>query len=269
LKISIADNTDMPRSMALTQANAMALAQVAQGLSQVPWGGELVATIADLLGVPFNVGPGRNDRREAEYRLNKLCAIEDRVKSKNPEMLLNPTEGGKFLFSKLEEFCGPQSLAGITDEDGRAAFIFMQDHSAFMDVYKDWLFGEDAKTVSDALKLAVIQLWMEHKKAELVLEEQKAQWTQEISQTLNPQPEQPDPAVAEAAQNDAEQRQVGAAMMEHQVGEQAKDADVQRQMTLKEHETGIEEQAKDAELGRTLVEQAHAAELNKGREARQ
>lgn len=229
----VAGNTASPRSMALTNANAMAFAQIAASFAKfdMPWVQELLATIADSLGVPFNIGPGRTDRREAEYRMNKLAAIEDRIALKNPNYLANTEQAAMLMFKALAQFCYP--LIQTVEEDPVGCFI--QDHGAFMDVYKDALFSEQAKMWSQARKNVVIQLWMLHYDAQMAHDFAVATKQKALQETLVPQPTPPTPEEV-AAQTDAEdERAVAAEMLTRQADEEAKNADLQRKLDEKEH----------------------------------
>lgn len=267
LNIGIAQNTDQPRSMALTQANMFALAQAAASLKDAPGGMEILSMMADNLGFPLNIGAGRSDRREAEYRLNKLAAIEERITAKNPAYLLNAQVAAGQMFALLEEFCGvlalpdevPPELAetpeGKAQNEMRAAFIFMPDHPSFMDTYKDALLSEEAKASwSDARKLVAVQLWMEHYKAQLAGELEKAKLMQEAQQ-----PEQPDPEQIKAAQAEEDKRQLTAMAIQQQVDEEKADAEHQRQLDAKAAEHDLSEEAKDADLEREVIKQGHQA----------
>lgn len=261
VNINVAENSDTPRSMALTQAKAMAFGQIAQAFAtaQVPWAIEVLATIADTLGLPFEIGPGRTDRREAEYRLNKLAAIEERIAAKNPNYLANTEEAATLMFTALAQFCYP--LIEPADSESEPVGLFLQDHDSFMDVYKDALFSEQAKTWSQARKNVVVQLWMLHYEAQATRQFADATLQKRLQATLAPQPTPEELA----AQQDAEdERAVAAETLTRQADEEAKDADLQRKMDEKEH---------DAELD-ISKEQARAALLpppanGKGAPARQ
>lgn len=241
LNITVAKNSDMPQSRALTQAKVIAFGQFAQAFAKVqaPWATEVMSTMADLLGVSVNLGPGRTDRREAEYQLNKLIAIEQRIKDKNPELLLDAQAAAEQMFVLLEKMCGPVSNASAeaAQKGGSHAFQFMLDHPTFKDVFKDFLQGEKSKSTSDALRLVVVQLWMEHHKAEMARQMLTTQFQAELEAELNPQPEVP-PAPTEeelAAQQDAQdERMVAGQMLERKADEEAKDKDLQRSLAEKE-----------------------------------
>lgn len=241
ISIAIAKNTDTPRSLALTQARMAEFGQIAGALSQsqAPWVPDLLAEIADALSIPFNVGEGRSDRREAEYRLNKLMAINERIREKHSNTVTDAQELAETMYAKLEEFCKP-----LIDP-------FMHDHTAFMDVYKDWLFGERAKTASEAARLVVVQLWMEHFKAKIGMELEAAKLQKEIADEINPPPEppMPDPAQVAAQQDEQDQRRLLEATVEHETAEEAKDNDLERDIARREH---------DAEM-RLLTEGARQA----------
>lgn len=252
INIGVAQNTDMPRSLALNQANMFALAQAAQGLAQVPGGMEMLTLMADNLGVPLNVGQGRSDRREAEYRLNKLAAIEERIQSRKPELLLSAQAAAGQMFTLLEEICGVALMLPPESDDpgvreARAAFIYMQEHDSFKDTYKDALMSEEARASwSQPRKLVVIQLWMEHFKAQLAgkVEGQK------LIQEMQPDNE-PDPEAAAEAQAAQDKRALAEAALTRQMDEEAKDADLERR-----HEE------EDAKLERDLERREHDAAMN-------
>jgi hypothetical protein len=228
LSISVKENTDTPRSMALTQANIMAFGQIASGLKDVPWGLELLSTMGDVLGIPFEIGPGRSDRREAEYRLNKLAAIEARALAKNPSFLADTAAAATRMYEVMAEICAP-----LVDP-------FMHEHESFKDVYKDWLFGERAKTSSDAMKAVVGKLWFDHFEAQQAQQFKLAELTKKLSGEVNPQPDEDDQA----------ETAVAGAALEHITEQDSRDADMQR-----------EEAQKDEDLKRRLVEKAAEHEL--------
>lgn len=237
LNINIAANSDTPRSMALTNAKAMAFGQIAQAFAKAnaPWAQEVLASIADTIDMPFSVGPGRVDRREAEFRLNKLAAIEERMAAKNPNYLADTEQAAKAMFNALAEICYPLMEPLESDAQG----IFMQDHGSFMDVYKDALFSEEAKTWSPARKRVVIALWMQHYDAQIARQFEQADREKKIGEIINPPPPQPtDEEIA--AKTDAEdERTVAAEALTRQADEAAKDADLQRKLDEKEHEAEL------------------------------
>ncbi|HKS27813.1 MAG TPA: hypothetical protein VJS44_08340 [Pyrinomonadaceae bacterium] len=254
LNISVSKNTDMPRSSALDSAKAMALAQLSAGLARVPWGAELLATVADTMGISVNIGQGRNDRREAEYRLNKLAAIEDYIRAKKEELLANDQQAAEFMYTKLETYCGLLGMDSAADEKEVAAFMFMQDHEAFKDVYKDWIFGEEAKTATNARKLCVAQMWLEHEKALKGSQIYEAQFMKELQDEIAPPPEEPsaDEAMLAAAAAQEEQERMREQALEdedlrHEREQEAKDADLEREKAKMTHKAQTQLIVKQAE----------------------
>lgn len=220
----VAPNTDMPRSMALIQANTMAFANAAAALKDAPYGNEILSQLGDVLGVPLSIGAGRADRREAEYRLHKLAAVEERILERNPQFAADAGMAAQTMLQALEKFCAPLIEP------------FMHDHDAFMDVYKDWLFGEQAKTASEAIKAVVVELWMRHFKAKIEAAAQLAMLQQQVGQMVNPQPSPEE--IATQSNEQRQQEMEGAALA-----------------------YAASEEAKDSELERDLIRQAHAAEI--------
>jgi hypothetical protein len=212
MSIGISKNTDAPRSQALTQANTMAFGQIAGQLAQAPWGGEVLSTIADVLGIPYNIGPGRSDRREAEYRLNKLALYEERMEQKNPALLADIPKAADKMMTLLDEHCAP-----LIDP-------FLHDHAAFADVYKDWTFGEASKTASGARRLVVYQLWKLHFFAQQEQQFKLAAHMKELEARTQGPPPDPD-EVAEQA--------VAGKLVDQQIEGQAKDAELQRKLIEK------------------------------------
>jgi hypothetical protein len=234
LNINVAANSDTPRSMALTNAKAMAFGQIAQAFA-VPdapsWSLDVLASIADTLDIPLSIGPGRIDRREAEYRLNKLAAIEERIASKDPNYLANVDGSAQAMFKALAQICHPLMQPIQVNPEG----VFMQDHQSFMDVYKDGLFSEEAKTWSMPRKAVVQLMWMQHYDAQLSLQFEQAKRQKEIADTISPPPPQPTPEELAAQQDQEDQRAVAGEMLTRQADEAQKDADLQRRMDEKEH----------------------------------
>jgi len=294
LTIKVVPNTDRPRSMALTQSTLMALGQMAPALANVPWGGELLSIMGDVAGIPLDIGPGRVDRREAEYRLNKLSAIVERIQAKDSAYLANSEQAAVEIYNMLARFCGPL----IQTES--PASMFMQDHQSFMDVYKDALLGEEAKMWPDAQKLVVIQLWMDHFNEQMTGEAKKAEMAKEVQDKITPPPPEPslpqkiaeglsikytdlaaapsplqaqvlqlaglqvEPAQASDQTSSDGQNTLVQSAVEHEAGEESKDTDVERQMALNEHQHHLDEEAKDNQMHRDLAKQAHSAQQNGG-----
>jgi hypothetical protein len=211
----------------------------------------VLSSIADTIGLPFSIGPGRTDRREAEYRLNKLAAIEERIAKKNPNYLADVTAAAQAMFNALAEICAPLLEPLEKNQQG----VFMQDHQSFMDVYKDALFSEEARTWTLPHKAVVELLWMQHYDAQIALQFEQAARQKQIADTISPPPPPPPPPPSpeeEAAQTDAEdQRAVAAEALTRHADEAQKDADMQRRMDEKEHDAELElskEQARAALL---------------------
>jgi hypothetical protein len=245
LRITIAENSDKPRSMTLTQANIMAFGQLAAQLGKVPWGAELLSTIADTLGIPWSLGEGRNDRKEAENRLSKLHAIAARIEERDPALYADDQKCADFMFTQLAKFCYPLIELVREDEDIETepfnpAGVFMQDHAAFMDVYKDYIFSTEGQMAKPAKKLVVIQLYMEHFKAKLMVEQEMGQLQKELVESLQPAEPTPEELAAAAdAQGEAlaatEQKQLQAAAIRYEADEEAKDAELERDLVRAEH----------------------------------
>jgi hypothetical protein len=241
MSIEIAPNTDMPRSMALTQANMMAFAQIAEALipviGQIPWAAELLSTIADSMNIPFNIGPGRNDRREAEFRLNKLASIEEFILSEQPDLVTNSMAAAALMYEHLAKHCFPL-VEKMPDKADDVPRMFMQDHNAFMDVYKDAIFSEQGKAWSNARKLAVLKLWEGHYVAQLGKQFEEAALTAELQAELNPappEPTQPSPEEVAAAQGQEDQRALAEHAIKHETDEEAKDSQLERDLVKQEH----------------------------------
>jgi hypothetical protein len=243
VNINVAANSDTPRSLALTQAKAMAFGQIAAAFArtEVPWVEDMLASLADTLGIPFDIGPGRSDRREASYRLNKLAAIEERIKEKNAMMLADTAKAALLMFAALSEFCEP-----LMQPDDPSA-MFLQDHQAFMDVYKDALFSEEAKSWSDARRQVVVQMWMMHFQANEARDFKLAEKQRGVAETVAPPPAEPTPEDMAAQQDAEDERMVAGQMLEREADERAKDADSQRRMTEAEHQAELDMATTEAE----------------------
>lgn len=262
MTVGIKSNTDMPRSMALTQANYLAFAQAAAQVLVVsegnPWIMEFLAELATSMGFPFSIGEGRNDRREAEYRLNILTAIEKEFTA-DPEkamLLTNSIAFAGAMYEELAERCKPLIATSPAEEDPEAAGsddgiprVFLQVHQSFLDVYKDAIFGEAAKGWSEAHKLTVIQLWLDHFKADKSAKAIMAQMQAQAEQAMNPPPA---PGPTEPSPEDQ------AALAEQQA-----QAEHQRELELKSAEHESDQQSADNELQRELISQSHQAHHQK------
>lgn len=233
LNATVVAGTDTPRSMALTHAKAMAFGQIAQAFTKanVPWAIEVLSSIADTIDMPFSIGPGRTDRREAEYRLNKLAAIEERIATKNPNYLADVTAATRAMFNALAEICHPLMEPLEDNELG----VLMQDHESFMDVYKDALFSEEAKTWSMPRKAVVQLLWMQHYDAQNAVQFEQADRQKKIADLLSPPPPQPTPEEIAAQTQAEDERTIAAEAMTREADEIQKDADLDRRMEEKEH----------------------------------
>jgi hypothetical protein len=259
LRITVAQNTDIPRSMALTQANIMAFGQMAGQLAQVPWGPELLQQAAAALNIPFTMGAGRNDRKEAEKRLAKLSKIAAFIKEEDPVLWADQQRAADEIWIQLAKFFDPLVEIVDTDEEPdetphNPAAIFMQDHAAFMDVYKDKLFSAGAETMSNAEKLVIIQLYMEHFKAIAAMEHETAKLQEEIVKTTTPQPDAETIEAAARADREAQERAQASELererMRLEAGEASKDADLERDVLRAEHQASLQvQQGNGAQAG--------------------
>ncbi len=238
LNVNVVAGTDTPRSMALTNAKAMAFGQIAQAFAktQAPWAMEVLSSIADTIDMPFSIGPGRTDRREAEYRLNKLAAIEERIATRNSNYLADVDAAARSMYNALAQICFPLMEPLENGDQG----VLMQDHQSFMDVYKDALFSEEAKTWSMPRKAVVQMLWMLHYDGQIAVQFEQAERQKKIAETISPPPPQPTPEEI-AAQTDAEdERAVAAETLTRRADEAQKDSDLERRMEEKEHAAELE-----------------------------
>ena len=238
-------NTDKPRSTALTQSAILALAEMAPNLAEMPGGQELLALFGEATGIPLEIGPGRVDRREAESRLNKLEAIVERLRERQPDFLDTPAEAAIEIYAKLAKFCAP--LIQMPGEEENLPAIFLQDHASFKDVYKDALFSEGARVWEEAQRLVVIRLWFDHHEAEIAGTIKMAQLQAEMQQQMAPPPppEPPvaDPGVEAAAAMEMEERGRMASLedeaLKRTADEEAKDAQLERDMARDAHQAGL------------------------------
>lgn len=270
MKITIANNTDMPRSMAVSFATMSAYIEAVVNLAQVPNAAEYLAMYGDVLGIPKQVGMGREDRREAEYRINKLLAIEETIQKKNPDLLNQPDKASAIMLDELAKFeqwalvegePEPPELDPVTRQplppqlgmNGQPVIPeppqplinpFLHDHEAMMDVYKGWLLGEKAKCASDAMKFAVIEMYMQHMKSAMYKEGKAAQMQAEIQATLAPPmppPEQqPDPAALKQAADEQHAQATDDEGAKRMADEVSKDRQSERDLEMKVADATIE-----------------------------
>lgn len=229
--------TDTPRSMALTMADISAFAQVAEQLGQYPNAKPILNRVGEMLGLDVGIDEGAGDRREAEYRLNKLRAIEEIIKEQNQNYLQGLAGTTQQMITELAKVCVPDGdMEHFIDP-------LRQDHKTFRDVYEGWLTGEESRSASDALKTAVLTLWNLHLRAEVKKALVMAEVQKQVAAQM--QPAQPGPQADQAAQD---KRALVSAAIEHQANEEAQDNQFRR-----------EQAGKDADLKRDLVKQAHHA----------
>jgi len=266
MTVGIQTGTDMPRSMALTQANFVAfgniLGQIAPVLDaggpMTPYMKEFLDGMATAMGFPLSMGTGRRDRREAEYRLNLLNDIERQMQQEQPTLLNDPIAFGQAMHQKLASMCTPMIATDDSLQPGQvppdidAPRVLMQDHDSFMDVYADWLMGEQAKSASAARKLVVIQLWLDHTKAQMSQKMVEANLQGEVEaaiappeppQQSGPTPEQMAAATQQQAANDANM-----AAAKHDSDQQAADAQLQRDQALEQTKADLKSKLKQEEL---------------------
>lgn len=261
LNLAVKPNTDIPRSLAMTQAGRLAFAQAAANIipiaQQAPWAMEFLEGLADAYGFPLSLGPGRSDRREAERRLNKLNAIEERLEQKSPGLVkANPLEAAQKMYAALVDIC--PMVAPEEDDLEDVPRVFLLDHQTFMDAYKDELLGEKAAGYSRARKLVIIKLWEDHFFAQLGQKEELARVQQQLQAMLNPQPAQPSPEEMQAAQDGQDARTLTQAAIEQEAEEESRDNEMARSETAKEsdHRRALEFESHRA---------ANAAELERVR----
>lgn len=258
MTVSIKTGTDMPRSQALDQANYIAFGQVASTILPVaqdyPWVMEFLGDLATSMGFPFNVGQGRNDRREGQYRLNLILDIEVALMQSEPQLKNDAVSFAARIHDELSKVVEPLISVGDPSEqdptqppsEAGAPRVLMQDHDTFMDVYKDAIFSEQAKGWSQAHRLVVIQLFLDHYKAKASQKFVEAQIMAQIEATLAPPapPEAPDnspTAADEAALEEQKFRQEAQLRgAEHESERQHKDEDLHRGIIDRNHETASE-----------------------------
>lgn len=278
LNCSVKPNTEMPRSMARTSANYMAVAQIIQGLTAsttAPDGSqsapspqimEFISKMLDSMGIESGIGEGRTDRREAEYRLNKLAEIEAELMSAKPELAGNQPKLAAAMYLALSEFCSPL-IEPVPDPVADAPRAFMQNHVIMQDVYKDHLFGDQGKSWSPAMKVVVQRLWTAHLAAATMQAEEMQLFKAEVeaqaqaliapleAPAVGASPQQEAALASEQSDKDHQQATVEAEA-QHQRDQEAADADHQRT-----------QQDKDLDLHRDLVRDAHSGDIQMGLQA--
>lgn len=278
MNVIVSAGSDMPKSMAMTQANQVAFGQLAEGamqaIAQAPAQiqqqvTEWLDSVADSMGIASRLGPGRTDRIQAEDRLNKLYAIEERILAKQPQLAGNPETLAALMHKGLEQICKPliAKQPGGPMADGPR--VFMQDHEAFKDVYKDQLFSQRAESWSQAHKLCVMQLWMDHLEAQIAVQIEQAQLQALVQQEMMPeQPQDPNAAnpqeehqrALEAEElkrkGDEEQKQ-----RDHGREQEGAEADHARAREVAEDEHRRNQEAADAEAQRQALLNAHKGDV--------
>lgn len=285
----VAPGTDKPRSDALTQAVLMEFGNTAanmiKAMPNTPWVMEYLSTLAEMLGVPFKMAPGGNDRREAERRLTKLAAFERAIRQKNPQLLADEVKASQIMFGLLEESCGALSMQSAVaaaqahgDESGVSGvipFLYMQDHQVMQDAMKDQLMSEQAATFSPAHRAVLARLYSLHVEAFAAAESLKTEFQSGLAKKLAPvqtnqQPTGEAKIIETLSYKDAPEdikRQIEAksGMNPSQEGAGENEADAQAKAT--ENEQGgkvvdhqLSEAAKDAQLQREIVKKGHEAE---------
>ncbi len=250
LAITVKTGTERPRSVALTQAGMLAIAQVAPALAQVPWGADLIMQMMEEFGAPLEIGQGRTDRRAAEHILNKLQALAEMAPKDGSD-----AETAAQMYDLLVRFCGPLVAPAGETPDEKAQdipYAFMLEHVAWMEVYKEALQSDEAKTWTNPQRLVVIRLWQDHFDAIAMAEFQKQAVQARMQAVVNPQPPPPptpSPEEVEAARGAAVEDDA----LRREGDELAKDVDFERQ-----------EAAREAEHRRELERTAFQAELKGG-----
>lgn len=255
LNCTVAPASTMPRSMARTTANHMALGSILQSvISSAGENGidpqvmEFLQSTADSMGIPLAIGEGRTDRREAEFRLNKLADIEVAALKDAPQLSANQPALAKVMYQALAEFCAPL-IEPSPDPIEDAPRAFMQDHKTMSDVYKDALFGDQGRSWSLARKSVVRKLWVAHLAAQSMMQEETTRFQAELQKIMTPEePPQPgvDPqqeAALAAAQADAER----------QAAEVQAEAEHQREREAADEDHAREQESEDLKLDRDMI----------------
>lgn len=199
LSVGIKPGTNVPKSMALTQANQEQFAGLAKELipfaKDIPWVTSFLISVGEAYGFPLSFVEGTNDKREVEYRLNKLTLIEKRMLKKAPQMETQPEQFAQLMYEALAKMCAPLIEAN-EDPDVDVPRVFLQNHDACMDALKDAVYSEQAKSWSVARKYVILMLWVGHYKAKLGSDAEKAKLMSALMQQIDPE------SAAEAKKSD-------------------------------------------------------------------
>jgi hypothetical protein len=278
ITIGIKNNTDLPRSMALTQANYIAFGQIlgqimpslVEGNPMAHYVKEFLDDMATAMGFPSSLGEGRNDRREAGYRLNVLIEVEQQVIAENPELATDAIKCAAAMHEKMAQIFAPLipnaeqeaqvDPTKMPPDEVTLARLFLQAHEVFMDVYKDALDSEPAKGWTDAHKLCVIQMFLDHLNALQAKKTVETEMQANMQQRLEPPPPpeatppaQPTVAEQAALADQAHAHDIHGKVADHMAGEDAADAESQRRV--------IEDQAAhDRNVELEKIKQAGAAQ---------
>jgi hypothetical protein len=249
LVVSITPGSYMPKSDAQMQAKLMGYAQLLPLLANIQ-NPELMAYASEVFGIPEHLGGWNSDRAHANKVIRRFEALAD----------LFIEQYGDLPTNSLEPVPGPDGQPAsspallvaqrINDYSKMPVDIFLDNHQALADAYRDWRTTDEGQNASNALLAAValrVNLHQEGiaKQGQILTRTQQA-----IAQPLKDEAEadqakqlEAQNAAGAAAKDDADtqmQAQAVDKLMEYADRDDARAHDEQMQADKHAHEKDIE-----------------------------
>ena len=304
ITVSAKKGTDQPKSKALLIAQMQAYAQASAQIAQLPQGMDIMKFFAEQMDLPIDVGMGMVDREEANRRVGLLreyskqfneveigdiqaiqaameivqAIITASEKETLVEMLPSPQEMAMtqppqeaIANSSPEELAETPAMDNPMEEMQEAqqpsvpSIIMLQEHTAFMDVYKDFLLTEAQKLNNVVLIIATQMMWKLHFDRNVIRQNELARLQAEqqkvVQQMLQPAPTPEEMALqAKMTQEQQDRDKEDEAMRmlaEHKLNEDAKQKDFERSELAKDADIERNQYEKDEDLGRQALQNEH------------
>jgi hypothetical protein len=169
LIVTISPGSYMPKSDAQMQAKIIAFAQLLPVLAQTA-NPEIIAFATEVFGIPEYLGGWNSDRAHAGKVVKRFQALaEEFIKHYGdlPTNALDPIQGvDPATGEPIEEESPTMKAAQAINEYAKLPVdVFLDNHAALEEAYKDWRTTDEGREGSNVLVAAVAFRVMQHKEA--------------------------------------------------------------------------------------------------------
>jgi hypothetical protein len=199
LIVTISPGSYMPKSDAQMQAKIIAFAQLLPALAQTQ-NPEIIAYATEVFGIPEYLGGWNSDRAHAGNVVKRFESLAELFIQQYGDAPTNSLEDPQVL----------QAAQAINEWAKLPVDVFLDNHAALEEAYKDWRTTDEGREASNVLIAAVAYRTFQHKEGIAKQGQMAARISQIAAEPLKAEAEAEQAKMLEAENAAAEQQQASA-----------------------------------------------------------